>query len=304
MPTRVAAVRTPDFFIVGAPKCGTTALYEYLRQHPDVFLPETKEIPYFGTDLLLKPRCTPEAFRAHFADAQDQTRVGAAWVLYLCSKVAAKEIHDYERDARILIMLRNPVDMIHSLHSHLLYSAREDLEEFAEALDAEEDRKRGRELPAMARTGEYPIEVLFYREQANYAPGVLRYLEVFGSERVHVILYDDFVADTPRAYREALRFLGVDDGFAPEFPVIHSNKRARSRRLQRLISYPPRPVRAVARILLTPQARVKVRELNTSVEPRQPMDPGLRRALIAEFAPDVRRLADLLGRDLSAWTRA
>ena len=297
-------MRTPDFFIVGAPKCGTTAFYEYLRPHPDIFLPEAKEIPYFGSDLVLKPRATPEAFQGHFVGARDEKRVGTAWVQYLSSKKAAIEIREYCSDARIIIMLRNPVDMIHSQHSHMVWSAREDITDFAEALDAEPERRAGRSLPRTYRTGEYPIEVLLYRELGRYAEAVGRYLDVFGPDRVHVILFDEFSSDTAGCYRAALEFLDVDCDFAAAFPVFNSNKRARNLALQRLISYPPRPVRFAARVLLTSRGRARVRAWNTSVEGRAAMDAGLRAELQAEFAPDVVRLGEMLGRDLSGWLGA
>ena len=295
-------VRTPDFFIVGAPKCGTTAMYEYLRQHPDIYMPETKEIPFFGTDVRLAGRCTREEFLRHFADAHNERRVGTVWVLYLYSKSAAREIREFDSTARVIIMLRNPVEMMFSLHSHLLYTAREDIPDFDKALDAEPVRRQGRRLPANLRTGVYPVEDLFYREHARYAASVERYFDVFGRDRVHVVIYDDFAANTEACYREALRFLDVDDGFKPEFRVVHPNHRAKSRWLQNLILYPPRPLRAIVKPFFSSRALYRLRELNTVTEERSHMDPSLRRSLQAEFAPDVARLGELLNRDLSHWT--
>src|SRR6185369_11300005 len=98
---------------------------------------------------------------------------------------------------RILIMLRNPVDMMYSLHSRHLLIEVENIDDFRAALAAEEERKRGLCLPARP----YPMETLWYREMATYRPQVQRYLDVFGWQSVHVILFDDFANDTARVYR-------------------------------------------------------------------------------------------------------
>ena len=142
-------MRKPDFFIVGAPKCGTTAMQYYLSQHPDIFLPE-KEMDFFGNDLLFThPRCTIEQYLAHFdtPEAKFRRRVGEKSVFYLYSKRAAYEIRDFAGAADIIIMLRNPVDMLYSLHSHMLRTGGEEIEDFRAALEDESIRKPGARLP-------------------------------------------------------------------------------------------------------------------------------------------------------------
>src|ERR1700687_4738832 len=179
----------PDFFIVGAPKCGTTALYRCLEAHPQIFVPERKEIHHFGTDLY-SPTYLRDSneYLSLFGNAGDAKRIGEASVWYLFSKRAAVEIKDFCGRASIIIMLRNPVDMIYSLHSQHLYNGTEEIQDFAEALDAEEARKRGRRLPKNVPA----TERLFYREVARYTDQVDRYLKAFGDDNVKVIIYDDF----------------------------------------------------------------------------------------------------------------
>ena len=129
-------MRTPDFFIVGAPKCGTTAMYEWLQAHPDVFVP-VKEIHYFGRDLAHR---RPEVSAARYAELYEgvgERIAGDVAVWYLLSESAAEEIHALNPDARIIIMLRRPAEMLHSLHSQLVYSGDEDIEDFEEALAAD-----------------------------------------------------------------------------------------------------------------------------------------------------------------------
>jgi len=292
-------MRRPDFFIVGAPKCGTTAMDEHLGEHPDIFMAERKEAHFFGGDLTIRyDRPTKPEYLSYFRAARQHKRVGESSVFYLVSKQAASEIKAFSPDAGIIIMLRNPVDMMYSLHSQLIYNSMEDITDFAAALQAEEDRKKGLRLASSART----VEAFFYREVAKYVPQVERYFHVFGRENVYVIIFDDFKADTAGEYRKTLEFLGVDPHFAPEFRTVNPNKRVRSTLLQRLIFKTKLARSHKFRSRLPEFLRRALRGLNIVYERRAPMDEGLRKQLQAEFAPEVKRLSELLGRDLTHWT--
>ena len=119
-------MRKPDFFIVGAPKGGTTAMNAYLGQHPEIFIAERKELHFFGTDLdFSSPRITQEQYLSCFSEVQNEKRVGETSVWYLYSKQAAVEIKKFCPSANIIIMLRNPVDMLYSQHSQFLYNGNE-----------------------------------------------------------------------------------------------------------------------------------------------------------------------------------
>src|SRR6185436_3306607 len=134
----------PDFFIVGAFKAGTTALYEYLRVHPQIFMSVPKEPMYFGADLTPRyRRMTEDEYLALFRDARPNQHAGEASPWYLYSTSAAAEINDFALDGRVIIMLRNPVDVMYSQHSQLVFNQREDLADFGAALDAEPDRLAG-----------------------------------------------------------------------------------------------------------------------------------------------------------------
>src|SRR5438093_448879 len=138
----------PDFFIVGAPKCGTTAMYAYLRQHPQIFMPFHKEPLFFGSDLTTRyGRMSLEEYLALFADASRGQRIGEASAWYLYSATAAAEIKAFAPDAQIVVMLRDPVEVMRAQHSQLLFNMQETLTSFAEALAAEADRRAGRRLP-------------------------------------------------------------------------------------------------------------------------------------------------------------
>ncbi len=186
-------VTRPNFFIVGAPRCGTTALYTHLQQHPDVYMPYRKEPRYFGDDLPQRPPYLDQrAYLRLFDAAVDAARVGEATVWYLYSDSAAQQIRSFASDARIIIMLRRPVEMTYSLHGLFPFTTWEDLTDFGEAVDAEADRWQARRLPPNT----WWPQALQYRWLADYAPHVERYLRLFGPERVKAIVYDDFRADT------------------------------------------------------------------------------------------------------------
>lgn len=296
--------KTPNFFIVGAPKCGTTAMHIYLRQHPEIFMPEKKESHFFGSDLnsqyFIRDR---GKYLSLFSEAKDVKRIGEASVWYLYSKQAAYEIKEFSPSASIIIMLRNPVDMLYAQHSQFLYNGNENIASFEDALNAEKDRMAGLRIPPNVHF----VESLFYRETAKYTEQVRRYLRVFGRENVYVIIYDDFKNNTEKTYRETLCFLDVTEDFQPEFKVINTNKRLRSENLRNFLQNPPAILKSLGKALIPHMIYHKLvgklRFLNIQYEPRQPMDAELRSRLQAEFVPEVEQLSELLGRDLTHWCK-
>ena len=294
----------PNFFIVGAPKCGTTAMYEYLRQHPEIFMPFHKEPLFFGSDLGSRyGRMSLANYLALFAGATDGQRVGEASAWYLYSTTAASEIKTFSPNAQIVVMLRNPVDVMYAQHSQLLFNRQEDIREFAAALAAEPDRRQGRRLPA----GAVRPENLFYQDMVRFGPQLKRYLRAFGADRVHIVIYDDLRRDTPGVYGRVLEFLGVDPGFVPDFAVANPNKVVRFATVQDAVFQPPAIVRRwipfLRRYPFVHRLRDLMLRLNSEARSREPMDPDLRRRLTRELAPDVAELGTLIGRDLSDWSR-
>jgi hypothetical protein len=289
----------PDFYLVGAPKCGTTAMYDFLQQHPDLFLPDEKELLYFGSDLSYPSRLSRDQYLEHFSSRSTERSSGTAHTAYLQSRDAAKEIAAERPDAKIIIMLRNPVEMLASWHSELLYETIEDIEDFEEALDAEPSRRRGEHIPRGARKSY--VESLFYTDVAAFAEQVERYLEVFGGSRVHVILHDDLTSDPSSAYVGTLSFLGVDPTFVPDFATLNANKVARSRLVQRVYYATSTPGHAAVKRLIPSAVRQRLLALNRREEPRSPTPDHVRDRIRSQLADDVTRLSALLGRDLSGW---
>jgi len=301
----------PNFFIVGAPKSATTALNKYLHQHPDVFIPNVKELHYFGTDLDFLPpgqnfKTVPrskeelEYYLSFFEGAEGASAIGEASVWYLYSKKAAEEIKAFASEAKIIITLRNPVDLLYSLHSQFLWEGNEDIVDFTSALAVEPDRKQGNRLPATMdfRKG------LFYREVVRFSDQVKRYLDLFGPQNVLVLFYEDFSSDPESSFTTVLNFLGVSDTFIPEFRRVNANKKVRSKTLRNILKNPGSIVRLGGKII-PDSIRSKVihylRNVNTKYEERAALKPQIRSQLTQEFKPEIEKLQNILQRDLSFW---
>jgi hypothetical protein len=300
----------PDLFIVGAPKCGTTAMSYYLGLHPDIYMAR-KEMHCFGSDLRFARqfyRRNLAAYLAEFQPDRGPRLAGDASVWYLHSKRAAEEIKAFNPEARIIIMLREPAEMLYSLYYQFRFDGNENLPTFEEALDAETERRAGRNIPRRA----YLPEGLLYRETARYTEQVKRYLDVFGPDQVHIMIYDDFAANVAAEYQRALVFLGVGTTrIRAEFKEVNTNKYVRNEALQSALGDPwlrsavlsvrpwlPRPVFGALQKIDT-----RLRKMNTRHAVRPPIAPWLRRQLKEEFAGEVESLSALLGRDLTHWNR-
>ena len=279
----------PNLFIVGAPRCGTSSLWAYLKSHPDIFMSKEKELYFFDTDLHDRGGISTEDYLRHFSRANGHKKIGEASPSYLRSERACHAIQAFSPDAQIIIMLRNPVDVLYSLHAMALYGS-EPITDFAAALEGD-----------AARSGRGKIG---YREFTEFPKQVRRYFDRFGRENVHVIVYDDLIANSAGVGRETLRFLGVRDDISHEFPWANSNKEFRIPRLEQILCQPSANLRRLIAWIprrLRRRTRHGISRLNGLVRPRPPMDPRTRRRLQAEFAPEVDQLSGLLGRDLSGW---
>lgn len=312
-PTRSAEkIKKPDFFVVGAPKCGTTALNQYLAAHGDIFVGR-KEMHYFGSDLKFGSqfyRRDEQAYLAEFEGCEDATRVGESSVWYLFSRTAAREIKAFNPEARIIIMLREPATMMHSMYHQFLCDGNEHLSTFEEALKAEDERRAGRLLSRQ----NYFAQGMLYRAAARFTDQVKRYFDVFGREQVKVIIYDDFARDTSGVYAQTLEFLGVspskiDPGM--DFGVVNGNQSVKSPALRAFLQDPwvrgtavrLRPLLPKAAFALLQEVGQHLNSKNLRPAKRTPFAPELRISLQREFAPEVERLSELLGRDLTYWSQ-
>ena len=279
-------VRPPDFFIVGAARCGTTALFTYLKQHPEIYVSALKEPHFFGSDLTAQPHSIRDRglYLNLFAGASPQQKTGEGSVWYLISKKAAVEIKSNCPGAKIIIMVRNPVDMMTSLHALYLRTGNEEITDFAAAIAAEADRRQGRRIPAAA----YFPEGLLYTRVSQYTANIKRFVDIFG-EAVKVIAFDDFIVDTAEVYRQVLEFLHIDTGFQPIWDLRAAKLTMRPAVLKQLRALPPQ-------LLKVMRNRHKKHQGE-----KQTITRALREQLLERSAEDLRQLGCLLNRDFSHW---
>lgn len=297
----------PNFFIVGAQKCGTTAMYHYLDAHPDIFMPVVKEPHYFGTDnnstRLTRFRGSIDNYLALFDDATTETAIGEASPSYLLSTTAARELYEFNPDARILIMLRSPVELVYSLYHHARYMGDEPMPTFREAITPELEHG----------FDHHTNRTYSYLDVARNSILVKRYLETFPREQIKIILMDDFKRDLPGVYRDTLAFLKVDADFQPDFAVVNASKDVRSKSLQRTLEKlhltpshvrDSRLFRAMTRLMPAPIYEFGIRQatkLYTREARYAPMDADLQGRLQVYFQSEIDTLGDMIDRDLTHW---
>lgn len=300
----MGSARVPDFFIVGAPKCGTTALSTYLSSHHAVFMPEMKEINFFSEDFpRFRKVSSLEEYKTLFANAPNEALIGDGSSFHLYSEVAIGRIMTANPAAKIIIMLRNPVDMAHSLHAQQLFSVMEDVEQFEVAWSLQRKRAAGRCLPKYCLEPKH----LLYKDVCSFSEQVARVLKHVPAGQVRIVIFEEFFRGLEAEYKEILDFLGVERDLPKHFPRVNENRVPRYKALHRVLRHPPFPInhlvlpakRLTSYLNLRP--RVALGRLNTRVTKRPPLEPAFRRALEQEFESDIRRLEGILGRSLACW---
>lgn len=299
--------KKPNFFIAGAPKCGTTALSEYLRTHQNIFISTPKEPHFFADDI--KPYSgygTLADYLEIFEVAESQhSAVGEASVLYLYSEFALNNIYKFNNDAKIIIMLRNPVDYIYSYHSQLLINGDEDIEDFETAWKLQEYRKKGTKIPKTCRVP----KLLNYKEVGKLGEQVEKLLQVFPKEQIHFILLDDLKNDTKQVYEEVLEFLEVPNNYRNDFPIINENTKHLNKKLGQFRNSPPKSLMEFSRFikkmfgLENVHFMKKLHEMNRVKAKREPLGVNIKEELLEVFTDDINILERLIERDLSDWKK-
>ncbi|MFI5003967.1 MAG: sulfotransferase family protein [Solirubrobacterales bacterium] len=304
--------RVPDFFIVGHAKCGTTALYEMLRGHPQIYMPDLKEPAFFASDMrarFQRPSSGPlpqtlAEYLSLFAAARPEQLVGEASSSYIVSRTAAHNIAEVQPGARAIVILREPASFLRSLHLQLLQNHIETQKDFRKALALESARRQGRRIPR----GSPRPQALLYSERVRYVEQLRRYRERFSPERVLVLIYDDFRRENEATVRRVLRFLGVDDTLPIATTEANPTVRVRSQQLDDLVhkvSVGRGPVsRAVKASLKTVtssrlrRAALRATRRHVVVGEPPPPDEDFMLELRRRFRSEVEALSGYLDRDL------
>jgi len=299
-------MRKPDFFIVGAPKCGTTSLAAWLGEHPNIYLPAktpTTEPHFFSTDLNL-PRIEERSeYDRLFRGATDShIAVGEASTSYLFSRTAIASVEREFPEPKYIVMVRDPAKMARSLHEENVYRGAEHILSFETAWRLSSERREGR---SVSRWCQEP-RLLDYQLVCRLGEQVGRLLEAVPRERILVIVLDDVAADTRREYLRTLSFLGVAYDGREDFPVKNAAKQHRSSSLRFATQVLGRAGAHAKSLLGIPASKrwgllETVDRLNTSPWVRPPVSACLRSELLEYYKDDIKELGRLLERDFTDW---
>jgi len=280
---------TPDFFIVGAAKAGTTSLFEYLGQHPSVFVPEQKEPGYFSA---LRPMSDPKRYAALFGAAQADQIIGEASTDYMPSPDSPRRIAEVCADAKIILMLRNPADRAFSLYRHMVRYGQEMAPTFQRALQLEPKR---RESESFLRDNTHGFFNYMYLSSGLYYRQINRFSRYFDDSQIKFVTFDNFTNRPIEETQSVLNFLGLQDSFHPRTRTHNERQDVYSPRLQTTIAQYVRDLPAGLRLasILT-QTNKALFSLITG-QSKSNLDKDLRRRLLNWYEKDIKKTGDLIG---------
>mgnify|MGYP001816543308 FL=1 len=304
--TDVLADMPPSFYVVGAPRCGTTALSKALAGNPHISFSKPKETHFFMEDrsaLAIEDVRRLYLERFHPNLARDSQAIGDGSVSYLYEPDAIRRALAFDSRAKFIASVRNPVDMLRSYHARLLFSLDEDVKDFSQAWALQGERRARRSIPKRCRLP----ELLQYGEVASLGSHVERLFETAGRERCHVVVFDDFIKDSRRVYEQLLEFIGVDDDGRREFKSKRGNAVYKSHLLQQFVMNPPSWAYRLIQISNAKTfsrlkgLRKRIKKFNKATEKEQALSDSMRATLRSYYRADVEKLSHLLGRDLMYW---
>jgi hypothetical protein len=300
-------VALPNFFVAGAPKAGTTALHAALARHPELWMSAVKEPKFFLTDGPPPPQGGPgdaktsrenvwrrADYEALFDGAPPGALLGESTPFYLYSQAAQQRIRALVPDARMIVVLRDPIERAHSNWTHLWSAGLDPIDDFVEACDAE-DRRIAAGWADFWR----------YKRLGLYGAQIQHLYSVFPADQVLLLRYRELLGNPVGALNRICLFLGVSQGLISDLPrenvTAHPDQTRRHRYLSKLL----RAGTAITAALPRHSARVMIDKLEGSLQqgaaPRRPPTWAQRQALMPFFESDVRLLEDITGDDFSAW---
>ncbi|MEV8467682.1 sulfotransferase [Fluviibacterium sp. DFM31] len=299
--------RMPDFLIIGAARAGTTALYEYLRQAPDVFMPDGKEPNFFcyeglkldcqgpGADFINNSITDLARYQALFDPAPEGAILGEASPLYLYEPRSAERIHHHVPGARLVVILRNPIEQAFSHFMRAQKLRIEPLTDFTEALKAEDDRRAKGWQPMFG-----------YSSFPRYGEQLARFLALFPRDQILVRRYEDFDADPVAMVAEVQTFIGADTAHRPDVGKRHNAGGVPRNAAFQDFLMKPNPITGTLGAVLPRRLRWQVRDWIAGFnlrDQRPAITPEARAILVSRLQDDVAQLGELLGEDFSGWLR-
>jgi hypothetical protein len=292
----------PNFLVIGAMKSGTTALYNFLNQHPQIYMSPIKEPHFFSLAqsefaqeyISRSPSivATLEDYKKLFQGVTDEIALGECSPSYLNYPEAAQNIHKSLPNIRIIAILRNPIDRAFSHYWHQVQIGETQPTQFIDAFWQDD-------LSHTAH-GDYWES---YKVQSMYGEHISRYIDLFGPDQVRVYIYEEYAKNPQKVMSDIYQWLGVDDQFEPQYMRFWGSGQPRSRILYRFLKK-PNPVKALLkRIVPNPRLRQRMKYyvFNRNLKKTETLTPEIRRQLIPVFRDDIKKLEALIHRDLSAW---
>lgn len=294
--------RKPNFFIVGAPRCGTTALYTYLQDHAQVFMSTPKEPLYFSSNAMSEAN-----YLTLFNDAPSTAKaIGEGSTNYVFVPGAMERVKAFAPDARIFFVVRNPLEAVPSLHAQNHWTATEDIDDMKEAWDAQAERRAGHRIPAKSAENNGQLATfLQYSDAQMHGRNLTLARQVFSPEQVKVIVFDDIKSSPVDVYESLLAHLGLPSDGRTNFEVKNEAlSHGSGFSLSKFAMNSPlvKPVKALARAVGMGN-RDYTRKIASKFASNEkaPVDPAFKEMLRDHYRDDVRLLESILGRDLSNW---
>jgi len=297
----------PNFLMIGAAKSGTTAIYTYIKQHPQIYMSPRKELRYFSNhievpkdvslDYVHQGVKTLEEYEKYFDGVTTETVYGESSPMYLYYPGVAERIKETLPYVKLFAILRNPIDRAYSAYTHGLREWKEPAKSFEEALALESDR----EQIGWGMLWQYTKAGFYYQQ-------LKRYYDVFNPDQIMVVLYDDLRKDVHGLLRDIFTFLEVDPDFKPDTsarPNVSGFPKSKlTHELMRKLFIKDNLIKRLSRKIFSDKFRKQttnqIRELNLE---KRKMSQETRNELKQIFSEDIQQLESLIDRDLSYWIK-
>lgn len=283
----------PNFIVIGAYKSGTTSLYHYLRQHPEIFMSRLKEPNFFAHEKKaemmreegkeVRVIDNMDSYQDLFKKVTNEKAIGEASPIYLGTPLAAQRIKETIPDVKLIAILRQPVDAFYSDHNMRIRESRKLENDF---------RERFKDIENRIRSG--IISGPMYYSQLK------TYYDLFDASQIKVYLFEDLLKDSSTVFQDIFRYLGVDDTFRPDMSQTYNpGGLPKNQRLGEILTNLLKKKKLINKVPLLRKALLRLQQANTVKFP--PLSPDLRRELTSIFREDIQNLQKLIGRDMNAW---
>lgn len=289
-------MRKPNLFLIGVPRSGTTSISHYLSRHPEVFFVYEKEPMFFASDIPDRPRIkTLGEYENLFKDAKNQKWVGEKSSFYLYSENALKKLKEYSPKCKLIIALRNPIEVITSWHNNFsksIWNNAEDTSDLKLALEKEKIRRKN---------SKEKFKPYFYTEMVNYYKYLKKYLKRYGKENIKIIFLEDIKNNPQKVCNEICEFLEIEK-LPIELEVKNKGSVDTGKKSVRIISFINSKTGIITKLrsIIPSRFRMRFKE-SLRKDTKKPMEKELEEKIKKKLRPNIEKLEKLLKKDLSSW---